>query len=67
MTLYLILGIVFSALIILIMVGSAVNRRKKQKESELGIFHHPSNFKKPPVEWVKKSEDSSSDVTTKQL
>lgn len=67
MTLYLILGIVCFTFMILVIVGYRIHNRKKEKESELGIFHHPSNFKKPPIEWVKKSEDSSSDITTKRL
>lgn len=45
----------------------ATRKKKKQSESELGIFHHPSNFKKQPVEWVQKPIDSNSDDNTKVL
>ena len=67
MSLYLILIIVFSIIFFLGIVGFIVTRSKKQDDSELGIFHHPSNFKKPPVEWVQKSEDAVTDNSTKKL
>ena len=64
-------------MILLIVIGSFLlligvvillsNRKKKKKESELGIFHHPSNFKKPPIEWVQKPKDSTLDETTKKF
>ncbi len=45
-----------------------VKKKKRKKESQLGIFHHPSNFKKAPVEWVQKpSEDPSKEATTLQI
>ena len=67
MSLYLILIIIFSILILLGIIGFIVTRSKKQDESELGIFHHPSNFKKPPVEWVQKPEVKEFDNETKEL
>ncbi|MBL4604959.1 MAG: hypothetical protein JKY02_04660 [Flavobacteriaceae bacterium] len=48
-SLFLLLGIVIFIL---------TRKKKKQLESELGIFHHPSNFKKQPVEWVQKPKVS---------
>lgn len=34
-------------------------KASKKKESELGIFNHPSNFKKQPVEWVQKPKSET--------
>ncbi len=55
----LIIGI--ALLLIGFVIYTAAQKKKKKKESELGIFHHPSNFKKHPVEWVQhsKKEDDS--------
>ena len=46
MSLYFILIIVFSIIFFLGVIGFIVTRSKKKDDSELGIFHHPSNFKK---------------------
>ena len=57
-----ILLIIGIALILIGIIAYIVTqKKKKKKESELGIFHHPSNFKKHPVEWVQQSkkEDDS--------
>lgn len=67
MSLYLILIIVFSIILFLGIIGFIVTRNKKKDDSELGIFHHPSNFKKAPVEWVQKPKDSATDNSTKKL
>lgn len=44
--------IIGASLVFLIGIVALITTRKKKKkkESELGIFHHPSNFKKHPVE-----------------
>ena len=47
-------------------VAYFATRKKKQKESELGIFHHPSNFKKQPVEWVQKPKNSEKESNAKK-
>ncbi len=67
MSLFLILIVVFSIVVLLIIIGFIVTRSKKQEDSELGIFHHPSNFKKPPMEWVQKPEAKKGDDKTKKL
>ncbi|MFY0632027.1 MAG: hypothetical protein JXR05_16835 [Flavobacteriaceae bacterium] len=48
-----------------IIILVVTRKKKKKKESELGIFHHPSNFKKHPVEWVQKPKESPDKSTTK--
>jgi len=65
MSFYLILIVGLSIIIILGIIGFIVTRSKKQEDSELGVFHHPSNFKKPPVEWVQKSKDLNTNKTKK--
>ena len=68
MSLYLILIIGFLLVLFLIIIGFIVTRSKKQEDSKLGIFHHLSNFKKPPVEWVQKPSDTTkSHKGTKEL
>ena len=67
MSLYFILIIVFSIIFFLGVIGFIVTRSKKKDDSELGIFHHPSNFKKAPVEWVQKPNDSTTNDSTKKL
>ncbi len=46
-------------------VAYFATRKRKKKESELGIFHHPSNFKKQPVEWVQKPRKPKEDTAIK--
>lgn len=51
-----------------LMIGVVVffaTRKRKKKESELGIFHHPSNFKKQPTEWVQKPKKAEKDIAIK--
>jgi hypothetical protein len=68
MAILFVLLIIAVSLSLIVGIVSAIALRKKQKkESELGIFHHPSNFKKAPVEWVQKPKDNDSDQTTKKL
>jgi len=59
--------IALSLFVIVVLILHFNKRKKKKKESELGIFHHPSNFKKPPIEWVQKPKDSATDKNTKKL
>jgi hypothetical protein len=48
-------------------VAYFATRKKKKKESKLGIFHHPSNFKKQPTEWVQQPKSFEKDTTIKKL
>ncbi|MEQ6125108.1 hypothetical protein AAON49_12950 [Pseudotenacibaculum sp. MALMAid0570] len=52
-------------LFILLGIIISIRAKRKKKESELGIFHHPSNFKKHPVEWVQKPKKTDNSTTKK--
>lgn len=59
MTPLLLIGI--PLIVFFIAIRVSIVKKKKKKESQLGIFHHPSNFKKAPVEWVQKPKKDASE------
>jgi hypothetical protein len=68
MSILVILIVIAASLTLVVGIAVVMNaRKKKKKESELGIFHHPSNFKKPPIEWVQKPKSDDTDETTKKF
>lgn len=56
----LLLILIVSSCVVLICI-MLLNKRKRnrEKESQLGIFHHPSNFKKAPLEWVQRPKEQT--------
>lgn len=59
MKLLLILTISFCLVLTIVLVLQ--KKRQRKRESQLGIFHHPSNFKKAPLEWVQQPKEESDD------
>lgn len=58
-----IIGVILLFLVVGIIIYFNIQKNKKKKESELGIFNHPSNFKKAPIEWVQKPKAIEADKT----
>lgn len=46
-------------LIIVIIVIRAITKNRNTQESQLGVFEHPSTFKKPKIEMTTKETNKS--------